>query len=125
MATPYIKVYVVDDDAAVRDSLSAMIESHGFDVEAFPSGYEFLNRVPSDARGCLLLDLHLPVIGGLEVLGMMRSRGLTLPVIIITGGSSSDGLIARARAAGVLMVMEKPLDHRLLLANLTRALEAS
>ena len=120
---PRTKVYVVDDDDAVRDSLSAMIESHGFVVEAFSSGGEFLNRVPVGARGCLLLDLHLPVVGGLEVLNKMRSKGLALPVILITGGGDG-ATAARARTVCALLVMEKPLDHKLLLANITRIFQA-
>ena len=114
------KVYVVDDDAAVRDSLAAMIESYGFDIEAYPSGKEFLNKVPPNARGCLLLDLHLPIIGGLEVLSKMRARGQTLAVILITGGGSDRGLVDRAQSFGALTVMDKPLDHKQLIANLTR-----
>ena len=121
-ATP--KVYVVDDNDAVRDSLSAMIESHGFAVEAFSSGKDFLSGVPHGSRGCLLLDLHLPIVGGLEVLKKMRAKGHRMPVILITGGGDST-VAAQAQAAGASLFMEKPLDHKALLANITRVLAAS
>lgn len=117
------KVYVVDDDDAVRDSLVALIESHGLDVEVFRSGDEFLRRVSPTSRGCLLLDLHLPIVGGLEVLSALRSKGIDIPVILITGGG--DGTMAtRARQIGAWLVMEKPLNYKELLENITRALHA-
>jgi FixJ family two-component response regulator len=118
------KVYVVDDDDAVRDSLVALIESHGLDVEVFRSGDEFLGRVSPTSRGCLLLDLHLPIVGGLEVLTTLRSKGVGMPVILITGGG--DGTMAiRARQEGAWLVMEKPLNYKELLDNITRALHAA
>jgi FixJ family two-component response regulator len=123
MSRPTPKVYVVDDDDAVRDSLVALIESHGLAVEVFRSGEEFLNRVSPASQGCLLLDLHLPIVGGLEVLSALRSKGVAIPVILITGGG--DGTMAtRARQVGAWLVMEKPLNYRELLDNITRALDA-
>lgn len=123
MSRPTPKVYVVDDDDAVRDSLVALIESHGLDVEVFSSGREFLDHVAPRSQGCLLLDLHLPIVGGLEVLSAMRSKGVDIPVILITGGG--DGTMAtRARQAGAWLVMEKPLNYKELLGNITRVLDA-
>jgi len=123
MSRQISKVYVVDDDDAVRDSLVALIESHGLDVEVFQSGDEFLSRVSPASRGCLLLDLHLPIMGGLEVLSALRSKGIGIPVILITGGG--DGTMAtRARQIGAWLVMEKPLNYKELLDNIARALHA-
>lgn len=114
-------IYVVDDDEAVRDSLIALLESHGLSARAFGSGADFLvNVVPAD-RGCIVLDLHLPIVGGLQILHSLARANIRMPVIVITGGG--DGKSASlAREAGAWIVMEKPLDHRRLVANIIAAI---
>lgn len=115
-------VYVIDDDAAVRDSLAALLESHDLPVETFESGEAFFDAVKDGVDGrCLLLDLHLPVVGGLQILAQLAERGMRVPTIVITGGGDKKEMAA-ALAAGAIAVMEKPLDHRQLLSTLLSAL---
>lgn len=114
-------VYVVDDDDAVRDSLTALFESHDLNVEAFGSGEDFLAAVAPERGGCLVLDLHLPVMGGLHILSRMGERKIGMPVIVITGGGD-DKEMRMARESGASIVMEKPLDHRQLIANVQKAM---
>src|SRR5258705_14022829 len=79
------KIYIVDDDDAVRDSMRTLLESLGFDVTDFNSALSFLAHDCSNSTGCLLLDLHMPVMGGIELLEHMRERGTNVPTIVITG----------------------------------------
>src|SRR5262249_25263459 len=78
-------VYAVDDDAAVRDSLKILLESYDLIVRDFGSGPDFLGAVESKGAACLVLDLHLPVMGGFEVMNTLGHRGSRLPIIVITG----------------------------------------
>lgn len=114
------KVYVIDDDEAVRDSMRALLESFAIDVSDYPSAGDFLARVSAPTNGCMLLDLHMPGMSGLELLELMRQRGWDLPVIVITG-RSDDLLKERALRAGVVAVLDKPLDESTLMNALNRA----
>jgi two-component system, LuxR family, response regulator FixJ len=113
------KVYVVDDDEAVRDSMRALLESWGMEVADFASAADFLAR-DGRADGCLLLDLHMPGMNGLELLEHMQQQGTLLPTIVITGRSDSV-LKERALRAGALVLLDKPVDDDLLIASLERA----
>lgn len=77
-------VYIVDDDEAVRDSIRLLLESSGFAAQEFASADLFLKSETAD-MGCLLLDLHMPGISGLELLRLLRSRGIRRPVIVVSG----------------------------------------
>jgi two-component system response regulator FixJ len=79
-------IYVIDDDDAVRDSLHMLLESHGFPVRTYASGSAFLRDVPTDASACLLIDVNMPDMNGLELLDELRKRGVTIPAIFMTGG---------------------------------------
>ncbi|MDF2765946.1 MAG: transcriptional regulatory protein [Rhodospirillales bacterium] len=108
---PLGTVFVIDDDEAVRDSLKLLLESHLLPVHDFASVPEFLQAVGPRPRGCLVLDLHLPVIGGLDFLGRYRDRLNGMPVILITGKADA-ATRARAFEAGVRHFLEKPFeDH--------------
>ena len=113
-------IYVVDDDEAVRDSLQILLESHGKQVATYASVRDFLDSFDPARCGCLLLDMHLPVMGGMELLSLLRERGSTLPVIMITGGGD-----ARVRSqvlkAGAFAFFEKPVADERLLAAITDA----
>ena len=96
-------VFVIDDDDAVRDSLKLLLESHALCVREFASGQEFLDSVGPSPRGCLILDLHLPVISGLEFLLRFSSRLRDMPVILLTGRPDATTR-SRALEAGVAEV---------------------
>ena len=114
------KVYVVDDDDAVRDSLRALLEASGFDVRDYGSAEEFLSHRSADAKACLLLDLHMPVISGIDLLEHMRSHGPQLPTIMFSG-RSDPSLKERALRGGALELMDKPVAEDSLLKAIGRA----
>ena len=92
-------VYVVDDDAALRESLAFLIESVGLKVRTFASGTDFLAGVSPDAGGCLLLDVRMPGMSGLELQARLGEVGITLPVLILTGHGDVP-MAVRAMKAG-------------------------
>ena len=114
-------VHVVDDDEAVRDSTRALLESHGFEVRDYASAMDFLLGTRPQAKGCMLLDLHMPGMSGLDLLDKLHERGSRLPVIAITGRSDST-LKDRVVRAGALMLLDKPVADNTLLSSLARAL---
>jgi FixJ family two-component response regulator len=103
-------IHIVDDDAAVRDSLRALLESSGMSVRDYDSAHDFLERGATSPDGCVLLDVHMPGMSGLELLDILRSRRFGLPVIVITGRSDS-ALRVRATEAGACAVFDKPVDE--------------
>jgi two-component system, LuxR family, response regulator FixJ len=116
-------VYVVDDDDAVRDSLKVLLESYDLTVRDFGSVPDFLDAVDSNGAACLVLDLHLPVMGGFDVMNTLGQRGSRLPVIVITGRGDAQTK-TRALQAGATAFLEKPVDHRSLMAAIQTALQA-
>jgi FixJ family two-component response regulator len=114
-------IFIVDDDDAVRDSLRVLLEAHGMTVEDFESTAEFAAADRQHPRACLILDLHLPVMGGLEYLATFGKDGPGLPVIMVTG-RSDDASRARALELGAVAFLEKPVDDRELLSVIGRAL---
>lgn len=116
-------IYVVDDDDAVRDSLKILLESYGLAVRDFGSVADFLNALPSNGAGCLVLDLHLPVMGGFDVMNMLAQRGICLPVIVITGRGDTQTK-TRALETGAVAFLEKPVDDQSLIGAIQTALHA-
>ncbi|MBP2300876.1 response regulator transcription factor [Azospirillum picis] len=114
-------VHIVDDDEPVRDSLKALLEAFAFDVRDFSSCRDFLDRFDGNPRGCLVLDLHMPVMSGLELLERHRDDLHGMPVIMVSG-RGDPATFARAREAGVVAVLEKPFDEDQLLGMLNRLL---
>jgi two-component system, LuxR family, response regulator FixJ len=120
MTGPQPPVYIVDDDEAVRDSLRLLLESSGFIAREFASA-DLLLKMNIDEMGCLLLDLHMPGISGLELLRLLRARGLKRPVIVISG-RRDPVQDAEVLAAGASALLSKPFDDRQLLDLVTEAL---
>jgi FixJ family two-component response regulator len=116
-------VWVVDDDADVRDALTLLLGSHRFPVEPCASGEELLSRLKSDTRGCVLLDVRMPGLSGLEVQQEMVRRGLAQPVVFLSGHGDIP-MVVRVVRAGALDFLEKPVGERALVAAVERALAA-
>jgi two-component system response regulator FixJ len=100
-------IFIVDDDYAARDSLRILLECKGFEAQEFASGRAFLDAGPPADGDCLIIDMHMPGMSGLELLERLRRNGYMLPSILITG-SLDAATLNRARAAGVPRVVEKP-----------------
>jgi len=118
---PQPTIYVVDDDDAVRDSLKILLESYDLAVRDFGSVADFLDELEPNGSACLVLDLHLPVMGGFDVMDTLARRGSRLPVIVITGRGDSQTK-ARALEAGAVAFLEKPVDDQSLMAAIRTAL---
>ena len=116
-------VYIIDDDRDVRNSISFMLATDGIRSRTFASGQEFIDAWPGLSPGCLLLDVRMPQITGLELLAMLNEQGCTWPVVVMTGHGEVD-LGTRAIKLGARDFIEKPFDADLLLHCLRRALEA-
>jgi two-component system, LuxR family, response regulator FixJ len=114
-------IYVVDDDDAVRDSLKILLESYDLAVRDFGSVPDFLDALEVNGAACLVLDLHLPVMGGFDVMNTLAQRGSRLPVIVITGRGDAQTK-ARALEAGAIAFLEKPVDDKSLMTAIRTAL---
>ena len=115
-------VFVVDDDEAVRDSLGALLESAGFEVESFGSGADFLDRLDPKRGGCIVLDVRMPGLSGLEIQEKLTEKRIALPVIIITGHGDVP-IAVQAIKAGAIDFIEKPFGDDVILESVGRALE--
>jgi two-component system response regulator FixJ len=107
-------VYVVDDDADVRNSLQILLEISGFKVETFESALKFLSADIHGMDGCLVVDIRMPDMDGLQLQDELHRRNLGLPVIIITGHGDVP-LAVRAMRAGAIDFLEKPFREETLL----------
>jgi len=115
-------VAIVDDDASVRQSMLRLIRSFGYRAEAFGSGEEFLRSPTAAETACLLLDVRMPSMDGLEVQRRLAERGAQIPVVFITGQATDDEE-RRARRGGAVEFLRKPVGRARLfdvLQNLTR-----
>lgn len=122
MADPHMsqRVYLVDDEAAVRRSVGFMLKTSGYDVEAFESGEAFLKVAAHLPPGCVLLDVRLGGLDGLEVQQALKDRGIMLPVVIITGHGDV-ALAVRAMKAGAVDFLEKPFEKAALVTSIANA----
>jgi len=114
-------VYIVDDDKAVRDSLVYFLEFEAFAVETYASAYDFLEAVQPDWVGCLLLDVSMPGMTGLELQEVLAERQLQIPIIFITGHGDVP-MSVKALKAGAFNFVEKPFDNEMLLNSIKEAL---
>ena len=115
-------VYVVDDDQGMLDSTLWLLESVGLKGVPFTSGRAFLEACDAAANACVLLDVRMPGMGGLNVQEEMRARGIDLPIIFVSGHADVP-IVVRAFKAGAVDFIEKPYNEQLLLDSVQQALE--
>jgi FixJ family two-component response regulator len=115
-------VFVVDDDASMREALAGLIQAAGLNVETFASAQEFLARPPADVPGCLVLDVRLPGLSGLDLQSRMAEINLEIPIVFITGHGDVPTSV-RAMKAGALEFLTKPFLDRDLLDAIAQAIE--
>lgn len=116
------KVYIVDDDVAVRDSLALLMKSINLECETFTSGQDFLDRLDPDGSGCLLLDIRMPNMSGLQLQNILLERHSKLPIIFLTGHASVP-IAVQAMKKGAFEFIEKPFHDEELLGCVYRALK--
>ena len=115
-------VFIVDDDVAVRDALKFLLRSVGHPVEAFASATEFLDAYGDDRPGCLVLDIRMPGMSGLELQEQLVARRSILPIIFITGHGDVP-MAVEAMQAGAMDFIQKPFRDQDLLDRINQALE--
>ena len=122
MSDPGPVVFVVDDDLSIRDALTSLIRSVGLRVETFGSAREFLTRQPPDAPGCLVLDVRLPGLSGLDLQRELAGAQITMPIIFITGYGDIP-MTVQAMKAGAVEFLTKPFRDQELLDAIAQAME--
>ncbi len=115
-------VHIVDDEDSIRRSVSFMLKTSGYQVETWPSGQAFLKEVRHAEHGCILLDIRMPEIDGLEVQSLLSERGVTMPIVIMTGHGDIS-IAIRAMKAGAVDFLEKPFEKAALLSAIAESFE--
>lgn len=116
------RVFLVDDDEALRRATTRLLDAHGLEVHGFANAEQFLERYLPEQAGCLLLDLRLPGQSGLELQRELAARGAELPIVFLTGHADVSTSV-HAMKGGAIDFLEKPVREEDLIAALTRALE--
>ena len=114
-------VSIVDDDESVRDSVSALVRSLGYTARAYPSAEDFLNSAEADAADCLITDIQMPGMSGIELQQVLVTKGSKLPIIFITA-FPEDHLKRKVLAAGAVCLITKPCDGEALVTYIEFAL---
>ncbi|MFV8835664.1 response regulator [Aquisalimonas sp.] len=115
-------VFIVDDDPAVRESTELLLQSRGIGTRGFPEAQTFLDAYRPNLRGCVLVDVRMPGLSGLDLQARLAGAGSTLPVIVVTGHGDVP-MAVRAIKAGALDFLQKPFDARALEALVRQALD--
>ncbi len=115
-------VFVVDDDDAVRNSMRWLVESVGLPVETYASAREFLETHDPNRPGCLVLDVRMPGMSGLDLQEKLHENGIVIPIIVVTGHGDVPTAV-RAIKAGAVEFIEKPVNDQLLLDTIQRCIE--
>lgn len=115
-------IHIVDDEDSIRRSVSFMLKTSGYQVETWSSGQAFLKEVKHAEHGCILLDVRMPEIDGLEVQRALGERGVTMPVVIMTGHGDIS-IAIRAMKAGAVDFLEKPFEKAALIAALEESFQ--
>jgi len=122
MSQPTPTVFIIDDDPSARKGLVLLVRSAGWECEAFASAKEFLARPAFHGTGCLVLDVCMPGMTGLQLRDWMAERGISLPIVFLTGhGDVPMGVDAMKK--GAVDFLQKPVDDEALLAAIRRAVE--
>ncbi|MCR5876171.1 response regulator transcription factor FixJ [Phenylobacterium sp. J426] len=116
-------VHVIDDDEAMRQSLEFLLDTAGYAARTYESGPQFLQHLPGLEHGCILTDVRMPDMNGLELVRRLQTHGVTLPVIVLTGHGDVP-LAVEAMKAGVRDFLEKPFDDEVLLAAVASAMDS-
>ena len=117
-------IAIVDDDEAVREATKTLVRSLGYNASTFGSAEEFLNSEQVHDTSCLITDLHMPGLSGLDLQDRLIARGHRIPIIFITG-FPDDTARARAMKAGALAFLTKPINQHHLVDHLEKALKAA
>jgi len=118
------RVAVVDDDLSVRKALERLLRAAGFDAATFASAHEFFYSLEGQHPDCLVLDLHMPDMNGLEVQRRLGQTGVRIPVVVITGHDEPQTR-AQCLSAGATDYLCKPLNDEALLAAIQRAMDSA
>jgi two-component system response regulator FixJ len=115
------QVFLIDDDEAVRDAMGMLLESNGLPYRSFACASDFLDNYSHDLRGCLVLDIRMPNMDGLELQSILNGQNSTLPIIFITGHGDIP-MAVEAMRLGALDFMRKPINELNLLQAINQAL---
>ena len=115
-------IHIVDDEEAIRRSASFMLKTSGYAVETWATGVAFLKDIRHVPQGCVLLDVRMPEMDGLDVQQALLERGVTMPVIILTGHADVS-IAVRAMKAGAVDFLEKPFEKAVLIAAIETAFD--
>ena len=124
MAAPDPVVFVVDDDEAVRSSVGMLLKSIGLEARAFGSAVEFLESYDPSQPGCLILDIRMPGMSGLDLQNRLNEMGSTLPIVFITGHGDVP-IAVNAMRAGAVDFLQKPFHDQELIDRVQQGIEAS
>ena len=116
-------IHVIDDDAAMRDSLAFLLDVNGFQAEVFESANTFVAKAVNNAPACVVSDIRMPGMNGIELVRKLKTDGISCPVILITGHGDV-ALAVEAMKAGAVDFIEKPFDDAILLGAIRSALES-
>jgi two-component system, LuxR family, response regulator FixJ len=114
-------VHVIDDDEALRESLAFLLRAAQLEVKSFPSARAFLDELPDESLGCVITDVRMPDISGIDLLRRLKELKIGVPVIVVTGHGDV-ALAVEAMKIGAADFFEKPFDDDLLLASVRSAL---
>ena len=115
-------VHVIDDDEALRDSLTFLLRTARIDVQSYPSAAAFLEALPDANLSCVITDVRMPGMSGIDLLRRLRERNISVPVIVITGHGDIP-LAVEAMRIGATDFLEKPFDDEVLIASVKAALK--
>ena len=124
MSTSHTTAFIVDDDPAIRDALTLMLEQENMTVKAFESAEAFLNSYQPDCKGCAIIDIRMPGMDGMALHQVLLARNIVLPVIFLTGHGDIP-MSVQAIKAGAVDFLTKPVTREKLLASVKAAVELS